>query len=143
MGIVPNLSLEEYVVDEGVSIFFGPPDGILLQSDALKDVQIANLPPSTILLGPEWKPRPKQGISRQGLPCVPGFVLTDYKFQSRTMDRVLLGLYGRRVTKARDGTMEEDKCEILSLYVQLSRCQRMDNIRLLRTQGLRRLQNAR
>ena len=98
--IVPNLSLEEYVVDDGVSIFFGPPDGILLQSDALKDVQIANLPPSTILLGPEWKPRPKQGISRQGLPCVPGFVLTDYKSQSRTMVRVLLGLYGRRVTKA-------------------------------------------
>ena len=118
------------MVDEGVSIFFGPPDGNLLQSDVLKDVQIANLPPNTIMLNPEWKPLPKQGISRQGLPCVPGFVLTDYKSQSRTMDRILLGLYGSRETKARGRTMEEDRCEILSL--QLSRCQRMDNIWLLR-----------
>jgi hypothetical protein len=28
------------------------------------------------------------------------------------------GLYGRKATSARDGTLEEGKCEILSLYVQ-------------------------
>ena len=66
------------------------------------------------------------GVSRRGLPCVPGFVLTDYKSQSRTMDRVLLGLYGRR-----GGGDEVDKCDIISLYVQTSRCQGLDKTRLL------------
>jgi hypothetical protein len=150
VGIVPDPSLEEHVVDEGVSIFFGPPAGILLQSDALKDVRIANLPPNTIMLGAESHPLSKQihgphvcptqysrkgftmGLSRCGLPCVPGFVLTDYKSQGRGMDKVLLGLYGRKATRARDGTLEEDKCEILSLYVQLSRCKQMANVHLLR-----------
>jgi len=48
------------------------------------------------------------------------------------MEKVLLGLYGRKATRARDGEIEEEKCEILSLYVQLSRCKQMANIRLLR-----------
>ena len=38
-------------------------------------------------------PVPKARISNGYLPCVPGFVLTDYKSQSRTMGRVLLGAY--------------------------------------------------
>jgi hypothetical protein len=52
------------------------------------------------------------GVSRQGLPCVAGFVLTDYKSQSWTMEMVLLGLYGKR------GGEEVDRCD---LYVQMSR----------------------
>ena len=68
------------------------------------------------------------GVSRRGLPCVPGFVLTDYKSQSRTMKKVLLGLYGRRGGDGQD----VDKCEIINLYVQLSRCQELaTNTRLL------------
>src|SRR6266850_4779864 len=60
--------------------------------------------------------------------CVPGFVLTDYKSQSRTMKKVLLALYGRRGGDGQD----VDKCEIISLYVQLSRCQELaTNTRLL------------
>ena len=43
------------------------------------------------------------------------------------MEKVLLGLYGRKATGG-----DVDKCEILSLYVQLSRCKSMSNIRLLR-----------
>ena len=131
------------MVDEGLSIFFGSPCGILLQSEALRGLRVPHLP-DTIMLGTEVIPLQKQkhgkqicpdlcqkagfeiGVSRRGLPCVPGFVLTDYKSQSRTMDRVLLGLYGRR-----GGGDKVDKCDIISLYVQTSRCQGLDKTRLL------------
>jgi PIF1-like helicase len=142
-GIVPDPNVQEYVVDEGLSIFFGPPCGILLQSEALRGLRIPHLPPNTIMLGTEVIQLQKQkhgkhicpdlyqragfemGVSRRGLPCVPGFVLTDYKSQSRTMEKVLLGLYGRR------GGEEVDRSEIISLYVQISRCQGLDKTRLL------------
>ncbi|KAN0069217.1 hypothetical protein V8E54_012846 [Elaphomyces granulatus] len=68
------------------------------------------------------RPGFQMGLSRRGLPCVPGFVLTDYKSQSRTMGKVLLGLYGRRCN--------EDKCDIIGMYVELSRCQELDKTRL-------------
>ena len=140
VGIVPDPNVQEHVVDEGLSIFFGPPCGILLQSQALRGVKVPHLPPDTIMLGTESVPLVKDkhakhicpglyrrhgfqmGVSRRGLPCVPGFVLTDYKSQSRTMGRVLLGLYGRRC--------DEDKCDIIGMYVELSRCQELDKIRL-------------
>ena len=61
---------------------------------------------------------PKARISNgSGLPCVPGFVLTNYKSQSRTMGRVLLGLYGRS---------GDDKCDIIGMYVELSRCEELE-----------------
>jgi hypothetical protein len=144
MGIVPDPNVQEHVIDEGLSIFFGPPCGILLQSNDLRGVRIPHLPPDTIMLGMELISLQKQkhgkhicpdlyrkagfemGVSRRGLPCVPGFVLTDYKSQSRTMASVLLGLYGRR------GGDEVDKCEIISLYVEMSRCQTLEKTRLLR-----------
>ena len=63
------------------------------------------------------RPGCQMGVSRRGLPCVPGFVLTDYKSQSRTVGRVLLGLYDRRCTH------DKDKCDIIGMYVELSRCQ--------------------
>jgi PIF1-like helicase len=142
IGIVPDPNIQEHVVDEGLSIFFGPPCGILLQSKALQGLRIPHLPPDTIMLGAEsislrkkqgkhicpdlyQGPGFEMGVSRRGLPCVPGFVITDYKSQSRTMGRVLLGLYGRR------GDEEVDKCEIISLYVQMSRCMELDKTRLL------------
>ena len=53
VGIIPDPALEEHVADEGLSIFFGPPACIRLQSEALKDVQIVNLPANTIMLGAE------------------------------------------------------------------------------------------
>ena len=140
VGIVPDPNVQEHMVDEGLSIFFGPPSGILLQSQALRGVRIPHLPPDTIMLGTESIPLLKDkhgkhvcpdlyrragfqmGLSRRGLPCVPGFVLTDYKSQSRTMGRVLLGLYGRS---------GEDKCDSIGMYVELSRCQELSKTRLL------------
>jgi len=34
VGIVPDPNVQEHVVDEGLSVIFGPPCGILLQSQA-------------------------------------------------------------------------------------------------------------
>ena len=140
VGIVPDPNVQEHVVDEGLSIFFGLSSGILLQSQALRGVRIRHLPPDTIMLGTELIPllKDKHGkhicpglyrrpgfqmrVSRRGLPCIPGFVLTDYKSQSRTVGRVPLGLYGRRY--------DEDKCDIIGMYVELSRYQVLDKTRL-------------
>ena len=137
--VVPDPNVQEHVVDEGLSIFFGPPCGILLQSQELRGVRVPHLPPDTIMLGTESVPLLKEkhgklicpdlyrkpgfqmGVSRRGLPCVPGFVLTDYKSQSRTMGRVLLGLYGRS---------GDDKCDIIGMYVELSRCEELEKTRL-------------
>jgi hypothetical protein len=145
VGIIPDPTVQEHVVDDGVSIFLGPPSGILLQSSSTKDLAFPHIPPDTILLAAEsiplqkdkhgklvcpelvGKPGFNMGLSRRGLPCVPGFVITDYKSQSRTMEKVLLGLYGRKATAG-----DVDRCEILSLYVQLSRCKSLSNTRLLR-----------
>src|SRR5882762_9866865 len=70
----------------------------------------------------KWECRGEQSHpARRGLPCVPGFVLTDYKSQSRTMGRVLLGLYGRS---------GDDKCDIIGMYVELSRCEELEKTRL-------------
>ena len=100
-----------YVVDEGLSILFGPPCGILLQSQELRGLRVPHLPPDTIMLATELVPLLKEKhicpglyrkasfqmrVSRRGLPCVPCFVMSNYKSQSRTMGRVLLRLYGRR-----------------------------------------------
>jgi len=143
MGIVSDPNVQEHVIDEGLSIFFGPPCGILLQSNDLRGVRIPHLPPDTIMLRTELIPLQKQkhgkhicpdlyrkagfemGVSRRGLPCVPSFVLTDYKSQLWTVASVLLGLYGRK------GGDEVDKCEIISLYVEMSRCQKLEKTRLL------------
>src|SRR6267378_1435719 len=74
------------------------------------------MPPDTIMLGTESVPLLKEKHGKLICPdlpdfkweCVPGFVLTEYKSQSRTMGRVLLGLlYGRSGA---------DKCDIIDMY---------------------------
>ncbi|KAH8659685.1 PIF1-like helicase-domain-containing protein [Ilyonectria robusta] len=105
-----------------------------------------HIPPGTLMLGTETvqldkekhgkyvcprlaaKREFKMGLTRTGLPCTPGFALTDYKAQSKTLEKVLLGLYGRKGTK---GYPSMEKCDVLSLYVQLSQCKRLRDIRLV------------
>jgi hypothetical protein len=145
-GVVANEEVEERVINERLSIFLGPPSGILLRSQDTEGLAFPHIPPGTLMLGTETvqlhkekhgkhicprlaaKPDFRMGLTRTGLPCVPGFALTDYKAQSRTLEKVLLGLYGRKETKGGQGT---DKCDVLSLYVQLSRCKRLEDIRLI------------
>jgi hypothetical protein len=96
------ISKEEHVVDEGLSIFFGPLYSNLKTCEACG---YHRTPPDTIMPGTESILLNKKhgqhicpdlygragfqlGVTRRGLPCAPGFVLTDYKSQSR-MERVL------------------------------------------------------
>jgi hypothetical protein len=145
-GVVANEEVEEQVINDRLSIFLGPPNGILLQSQDTEGLAFPHIPPGTLMLGTETvqldkekhgkrvcprlaaKREFKMGLARTGLPCAPGFALTDYKAQGRTLEKVLLGLYGRKETK---GGQSTEKCDVLSLYVQLSRCKRLRDIRLI------------
>ena len=145
VGIVHGPGLEEHVVNERLSVFLGPPSGILLQSEDTAGLQFPNLPEGTIMLGatstpvpekhtdtlcPEMQGKPgfKLGVTRYGLPCTPGFAMTDFKAQGRSMGKVNAGLYGRR--RKRDGSGLE-RCEAISTYVQLSRARRLEDMALM------------
>ncbi|KAK1521590.1 hypothetical protein CABS01_16520 [Colletotrichum abscissum] len=110
-GILHPPGLEEIVITEKLSVFLGPPSGILLRSEETIGLAFPHLPPDTVMLPsanfrvPEKHAktlRPglrdcntKLGLVRTGLPCTPGFALTDFKAQGRTLGKTLLGLYGR------------------------------------------------
>ena len=144
-GIIHPTGIEEHVVNDKLSIFFGPPSGILLSSEATQGMAFPHLPPDTIMLAAETVALQdrhrksvcpgslgrvgfKIGVSRTGLPCVPGIALTDYKSQGRNIPKTLLGLYGRRPSKY---GQELEKCDVISMYVQLSRCHRFEDINLI------------
>ncbi|KAH7303745.1 hypothetical protein B0I35DRAFT_446248 [Stachybotrys elegans] len=118
---------------DDVTIHFGPPLGMLLQS---KDTRgLPTLPPGTVLIRPlsqTLDPSNRNSrflpgkCTRRGLPVVPAFALTDYKAQGKTFPEVLLELRGNRVING-----EPTKCDFTSLYVQLSRCTSLKGIKLL------------
>ena len=124
-----------YHLADDVTIHFGPPLGILLQSAETKRLTIPTLPPQTVLIRPtSYTLDPTHGnfkflsakCSRRGLPVVPAFVLTDYKAQGKTFVQLLLELRGNRMING-----EQSKCDFTSLYVQLSRCTTLQGIKLL------------
>lgn len=51
VGIIPDSNIREHVIDESLSIFFGPPAGILLYSEDLQGLRIPHLSSDTIILG--------------------------------------------------------------------------------------------
>ncbi|KAF6803975.1 DNA repair and recombination protein [Colletotrichum musicola] len=124
IDIVHPPGLRQIAISDRVSVFLGPPSGIILQSDATQGITFPYMPPNTIMLpakgvrlnearygkvlraGSAGKGR--FGLFRTGLPCTPGFALTDYKAQGRTISKTLLGLYGRKPTRT---TGEPGKCE--------------------------------
>ncbi|KJZ68494.1 hypothetical protein HIM_12113 [Hirsutella minnesotensis 3608] len=124
-----------YHLADDVIIHFGPPLGILLQSEETKTLAIPSLPVGTVLIRPMSHTLDSTNshfkflsarCTRRGLPVVPAFVLTDYKSQGKTFVEVLLELRGNRVTNG-----EPSKCDFTSLYVQLSRCTTLHGIKLL------------
>ena len=124
-----------YHLADDVTIHFGPPLGILLQSEETKALAIPSLPVGTVLIRPMSHTLDSTNshfkflsarCTRRGLPVVPAFVLTDYKAQGKTFIEVLLELRGNRVTNG-----EPSKCDFTSLYVQLSRCTSLRGIKLL------------
>lgn len=124
-----------YYLADDVTIYFGPPSGILLQSKETKDLAIPSLPAGTVLIQPtshtldptnsHFQFLPTR-CTRRGLPVAPAFALTDYKAQSKTFMEILLELRGTRMTNG-----EPSKCDFTSLYVQLSRCTTLQGIKFL------------
>jgi hypothetical protein len=132
VGIVPDPKAYIWSQSEGVRIHVGPPLGIILKSQTTKGYSFPHIPENTIFISPEstsLKKKDANGNSlfgackRIGLPCTPAFAITDYKSQGKTMEQVVLGLYGR---------YPGNKCSFTSFYVQLSRCKSLNGIRLLR-----------
>ena len=86
--VIPDPKYLGYHLADDVTIHFGPPLGILLQSAETKALAIPTLPQQTVLIRPtsytldptshHFKFLPAK-CSRRGLPVVPAFVLTDYK----------------------------------------------------------------
>ncbi|KAK4233311.1 hypothetical protein C8A03DRAFT_19593, partial [Achaetomium macrosporum] len=58
-----------------------------------------------------------------GLPCTPGFVLTDYKWQGKTLEKAVLGMFNNQNDNRKDFS--------ISPYVQLSRCTSTAGLTLL------------
>ncbi|KAI0967095.1 hypothetical protein F4678DRAFT_483481 [Xylaria arbuscula] len=134
-NIIPNSKYLGYHLADNITIHFGPPLGILLQSTETKNLTIPSLPPGTVLIRlishtvdpASFYFRFLSGkCTRRGLPVVPAFVLTDYKAQGKTFIEVLLKLQGNCVTNG-----QPSKCDFTSLYVQLSRCRTLQGIKLL------------
>jgi hypothetical protein len=124
VGIVPDPNVQEHVVDEGLSIFFGPSSGILLQSQALRGVRIRHLPPDTIMLGTElipllkdkhpWEaympgPVPKARLSNGGVETRPAlyprFCADGLQVAVADGGKGTVRLYGRRC--------DYDECDII------------------------------
>lgn len=133
--IIPDPKFPGYHLADDVTIHFGPPLGILLESQDTKNLAIPGLPTGTVLIRPithtldpaNSNYRFQSGkCARRGLPVAPAFVLTDYKAQGKTFEHVLLELRGNRMTNG-----QPSKCDFTSLYVQLSRCRTLQGIKLL------------
>lgn len=138
LDVVLDKAHPGYRVDTDTILHFGPPAGIVLASETTRDLHFVGMPPGTILLTPisikiecqRKRPWQKNNVSRRGLPCAAAFACTDYKVQSKTLDRVALELRGTRATGI-DGQAVPAQCDPYSLYVQLSRCKSLDGIMLL------------
>ncbi|KJZ68594.1 hypothetical protein HIM_12014 [Hirsutella minnesotensis 3608] len=133
--VIPDPKSPGYHLADDVTIHFGPPLGILLESQETKGFAIPALPTGTVLIRPITHTLDPANsyyrflsgkCSRRGLPVVPAFVLTDYKSQGKTFEDVLLELRGSRMTNG-----QPSKCGFTSLYVQLSRCRTLQGIKLL------------
>jgi hypothetical protein len=135
MDVIPDPRFPGYHLADDVTIHFGPPLGILLDSQETQDIAIPTLSTGTVLIRPITHTLDPANASyrflsgkcsRRGLPVVPAFVLTDYKAQGKTFVDVLLELRGNRTTNG-----QPSKCDFTSLYVQLSRCRTLQGITLL------------
>ncbi|KAM5344579.1 hypothetical protein ACJ41O_013114 [Fusarium nematophilum] len=135
VDVIPDPKFPGYYLADNVTIHFGPPLGILLESQDTKDLAIPALPTGTVLIRPITHTLDPTNshyrflsgkCTRRGLPVVPAFVLTDYKAQGKTFVDVLLELRGNRMTNG-----QPSKCDFTSLYVQLSRCRTLQGIKLL------------
>jgi hypothetical protein len=138
VDVIPNPAFPGYHLSDDITIHFGPPIALILQSEETRHLTIPGIPEGTILLkeigAAVLKPTPSsfQFLSspcrRSGLPCTPAFALTDYKSQGRDFDNVMVELVGRKIT-----TTGFSKCDFISFYVQISRATSWENFFLSST----------
>ncbi|KJZ68516.1 hypothetical protein HIM_12092 [Hirsutella minnesotensis 3608] len=136
--VILDKSYPGHRVSADMTVHFGPPAGVMLESETTKEAHFVGMPPGTILLTPmtakiqcqRKRPWQQNDVSRKGLPCVAAFACTDYKVQGRTLERVALELRGTR-TSIIEGRAVSSPCDPYSLYVQLSRCPTLDGIMLV------------
>ncbi|KAM4055543.1 PIF1-like helicase [Hirsutella rhossiliensis] len=110
LEVILDKSYPGHRISADMTIHFGPPAGIMLESETTKDVQFVGMPPGTILLTPmtvkiqcqRKRPWQQNDVSRKGLPCTAAFACTDYKVQGRTLERVALELRGTRTSNIED-----------------------------------------
>ncbi|KJZ68806.1 hypothetical protein HIM_11810 [Hirsutella minnesotensis 3608] len=138
LEVILDKSYPGHRISADTTVHFGPPAGIMLESETTNDVHFVGMPPGTILLTPmtvkiqcqRKRPWQQNDVSRKGLPCTAAFACTDYKVQGRTLERVALELRGTRTSNI-DGRAVSSQCDPYSLYVQLSRCPTLDGIMLV------------
>jgi hypothetical protein len=127
-----------YRLDANTILHLGPPAGLLLTGATTQDLHFVDMPAKTILLLPmtatikraakrSWQ---TVDTKRRGLPCTPAFACTDYKVQGRTLTRAALELRGTRMIR-HGGEVTASACDAYSLYVQLSRCRTLADLRLI------------
>jgi hypothetical protein len=138
LEVILDKAYAGYRISADMTVHFGPPAGIVLESETTRDFHFVGMPQGTILLAPmsiriqcqRKRPWQQNDVSRKGLPCAASFACTDYKVQSKTLERVALELRGTRTTNV-DGRVVPSQCDPYSLYVQLSRCRTLDGIMLV------------
>ncbi|KID81371.1 PIF1 protein [Metarhizium guizhouense ARSEF 977] len=116
--VILDKSYPGHRISSSLTIHFGPPVGILLESETTKDFHFVGMPPGTILLTPMsvriqcQRKRPWQ------------------QNDGRTLESVALEVRGTRTSNV-DGRVVSSHCDPYSLYVQLSRCRTLNGIMLL------------
>ncbi|KAM5356885.1 hypothetical protein ACJ41O_003531 [Fusarium nematophilum] len=122
--VISNKAYPGHQISADITIHFGPPAGIILESETIRDFHFVGMPPGTILLTPisvkihyqRKQPWQKNDISLQGLLCAAAFTDTDHKAQGGAFKRVALELRGTRTTNI-NGRVVSSQCDPYSLYV--------------------------
>ncbi|KAM4061630.1 PIF1-like helicase [Hirsutella rhossiliensis] len=122
LEVILDKSYPGHRISADMTVHFGPPAGVMLESETTKDIHSVGMPPGTILLTPmtvkiqcqRKRPWQQNDVSRKGLPCTAAFACTDYKVQGRTLERVALELRGTRTSNI-DGRAVSSQCDPYSL----------------------------
>jgi hypothetical protein len=125
VAVIPDARYPGYAISEGITIHFGPPAGLLVTSKDIKDIQVPGLDRGTILITPKQAviSKKKYGPTvcrRTGLTCVPAFVMTAYKSQSKTFSRILVDTPGP-LNRTPSSRASPAYPSLESVYVEISR----------------------
>ncbi|ORY71816.1 uncharacterized protein BCR38DRAFT_480295 [Pseudomassariella vexata] len=104
VDVIVDKARPGYHVDIDIILHFGPPAGIILESETTKDFDFVGMASGTVLVTlistkiERHKKRPWQqsNVVRKGLPCAAAFACKDCKVQGRTLAQIGLELRDTR-----------------------------------------------